>query len=121
MERIKDISNKIRELKNLDRLYSTFGSNRHKYELNKPKTEVEIKEFEMANNISLPIEYRDFIKIIGNGGAGPYYGLEKIEKGIYADLDLGDRSGKVDLSKPFQFTKKWNLGCLLYTSPSPRD
>jgi len=110
LERIKDIKNKIIELKKLDRRYSTFGSNRHKYELNKPKTEVEIKKFERVNNVSLPTEYRNFIKAIGNGGAGPYYGLEKIEKGLYADLELGDRAGKVDLSKPFQFTEKWNLG-----------
>ena len=109
MERIEQIRTKIENLKKLDKKYSTFGSNRHKYELNKTKSESELREFETNNSIILPTEYREFIKLIGNGGAGPYYGLEKLEKGNYADLDSGGSGEKIDLSKPFQFTEKWNL------------
>ncbi|MBK8968010.1 MAG: SMI1/KNR4 family protein [Lewinellaceae bacterium] len=109
LERIEQIRIKIEDLKKLDKRYSTFGSNRHKYEFNKSKSESELREFETNNSITLPTEYRDFIKLIGNGGAGPYYGLEKLERGKYADLDSSGSGEKIDLSKPFQFTEKWNL------------
>ncbi|MCB0691937.1 MAG: SMI1/KNR4 family protein [Saprospiraceae bacterium] len=109
MERLKQIELKIHELKKLDKRYSTFGANRHKFNLNKTKSESEIIEFERNNGIKLPTGYRNFIKLIGNGGAGPYYGLEKLEDGVYVDLDYKERGDKVNLAKPFKFTEKWNI------------
>ena len=109
MERIREIESKIYELKKLDKRYSTFGASRHKYDLNRKLSESQLIEFENKNGIQLPTEYRNFLKQIGNGGAGPYYGIEKLERGKFADLDYGDRGEINDLSKPFKFTEKWNL------------
>ncbi len=47
------------------------------------------------------------MKQLGNGGAGPYYGLEPIENGKYVDLDYKDDKNLIDLSKPFPFTEHW--------------
>jgi len=48
--------------------------------------------FESANRIRLPNDYRRFLAIVGNGGAGPFYGL--------APLNADGQ----DLSRPFPFT-----------------
>lgn len=109
MERIEQIRNKLLALKEIDKRHSTFGANRHKFELNKTKSELKIKQYESSNEITLPVEYRNFLKFVGNGGAGPYYGLEKLERGKFSDLDGGISSGCINLSKRFKFTEQWNL------------
>lgn len=109
MERLEQIELKILELKKLDKKYAIFGANTHKYIFNCKKSESELIRYEESNGIKLPIEYRNFLKQIGNGGAGPYYGIEKIENGKFADLDSGANGEKIDLSKPFKFNKKWNF------------
>lgn len=43
--------------------------------LNPPLTEEQIVEFESANGIELPEDYRLFLSIAGDGGAGPHRGL----------------------------------------------
>jgi hypothetical protein len=34
--------------------------------------------FESTNRIGLPNDYRQFLAMIGNGGAGPFYGLARL-------------------------------------------
>jgi len=50
-----------------------------------------------------------FLKHIGNGGAGPYYGIEKLSNSLYVDLNYKDENEKVNLSEPFPHTKDWNM------------
>lgn len=52
-----------------------------------------VKAFESAHRVNLPPDYRCFLTTVGNGGAGPYYGLEP--------LGTFDR----DLSRSFPFTQ----------------
>ena len=52
-----------------------FGAYSHQYKLAAPASEEAIQEFEEQKGIRLPEEYRDFLMLVGNGGAGPYYGL----------------------------------------------
>ena len=52
-----------------------FGAYSHKYKLSAPASEETIQKFEEQEGIRLPEEYRDFLLFVGNGGAGPYYGL----------------------------------------------
>ncbi|UII32198.1 hypothetical protein LVD17_00070 [Fulvivirga ulvae] len=76
MTRITEIKNKLEELKDLDKRYSVFGSNKHKYQLGKPLSAKEIERIEKQNGITLSDEYKIVLTELGNGGAGNGYGLE---------------------------------------------
>lgn len=108
-EQIERIKTKFDKLKQLDKNFEVFGSEKHKYKFNQTKSEKELIDFEENNGIKLPIEYKEFLMQIGNGGAGPYYGLEPIENGLFADLDYKNENNLNDLSKPFPHSKHWNL------------
>ena len=76
---INEIKEKIEILKEMDKEFEIFGSSKHKYKLHPCKTEKEIQSFEKKHGISLPADYRSFLLHIGNGGAGPSYGMFKLE------------------------------------------
>jgi HEAT repeat protein len=57
-----------------------FGSEYHEFQLNPPLSEKEIQIFECQQSIRLPEDYRLFLQHVGNGGAGPYYGLLPLEQ-----------------------------------------
>jgi len=101
----------LRELQTTGGSQDFFGASEHKYELNPTVREATILEFEAKHFIELPIEYRCFLTEVGNGGAGPYYGLFKLGE-IDSDWDhcLWDECpGFVgDLSAPFPHTEHWN-------------
>jgi hypothetical protein len=68
----------------------------HRYELNPCANENHIKQFEEKYIISLHREYREFLKCLGDGGAGPYYGLLSLKE---IDRHIKKRSSLI--SKPF--------------------
>lgn len=107
MDQISTIKNKLERLKNLDKAFSVFGSSKHQYILGSKVKSTSIKDFEKKYNIILPSGFKTFLQEIGNGGAGPYYGLEPIENILFTDLDY--KTGKLNPSEPFQFTQKWNM------------
>lgn len=74
-EQIVRIRKKLIRVKNKDKNFDVFGSKKHQYNLNKPLSSEEIELFEIINNIKIPFEYRMFLSTLGNGGAGPYYGI----------------------------------------------
>jgi SMI1 / KNR4 family (SUKH-1) len=106
---IQRIKQKLQELKKIDQKLTVFGASNHRYELSEVKSEMELTDFESKYKITLPEPYRLFLKEMGNGGAGPYYGIEKLESGIYSDLDYKNPMYKIDPSKEFPFTQAWNL------------
>lgn len=64
----------------------------HQYKFNSCLNESDIASFEQKFGVKLPEEYRDFLLIVGNGGAGPDYGILSLEQSleevagyIYAD------------------------------------
>jgi len=71
----------------------------------------EATAFERDHKIVLPSDYRQFITEVGNGGAGPFYGVFPL--GVM-DHNLGQRPWNEDdgfvgiLSKPFPFREEWN-------------
>ena len=75
LEVIENIKNKLEKLKALDSDFDIFGSEYHKYKMNTTLTSKEIDAFEKEYSVKLPLEYRLFLETIGNGGAGPLYGL----------------------------------------------
>jgi hypothetical protein len=54
---------------------TVFGVIGHHFVLNPPLTEAEVVAFEQGHQVRLPPDYRHFLTSIGNGGAGPYYGV----------------------------------------------
>jgi hypothetical protein len=59
----------------LDRGRALFGASRHRYELAAPASEREVAALEKKWKVALPPGLRAFYTQVGNGGAGPGYGL----------------------------------------------
>ena len=109
MTQLDRIKEKLKLLKKTDSSFSQFGAARHKYLFNPPLSFDRIQEFEKDNGIKLPTEYVRFMTEIGNGGAGPFYGLEPLENSLYDDLDKKKEDSLLNPSKPFGHTSTWNL------------
>jgi hypothetical protein len=77
LERIKS---KLDHLRQVDTSRSIFGAESHQYQLNPCLSESDIRVFEQTYRIRLPDDYRSFLQTIGNGGAGPYYGIIPLER-----------------------------------------
>ncbi|MFD3449686.1 SMI1/KNR4 family protein [Microbacteriaceae bacterium 4G12] len=74
-ERKEYILNLLNDAKKSDPYFEQFGSRKHQYKLNPVISEKEIMEAEKKYNFKLPEDYFWFITNVGNGGAGPYYGI----------------------------------------------
>ncbi len=81
----------LAQLRTADAKFRVFGSEQHRYRLGPTLSEAELVAFESANGVLLPEDYRRFLAAVGNGGAGPFYGLEPL--GAFGR----------DLSRPFPF------------------
>src|SRR5450755_2429190 len=88
-----------------------FGADVHLCRLNPAAAEVEILAFEQARKITLPPDFREFLTGVGDGGAGPSYGIFPLG---HADCNFDlrpwrDIDGIVgDLSVPFPLDYEWN-------------
>jgi hypothetical protein len=60
----------------------THGEREHRFRLLPPLTEPEVWAYEERNGIRLPEDYRLFITRLGNGGAGPYYGVQPLDPAV---------------------------------------
>ena len=60
-EQIERIKTKFDRLKQLDKNFEVFGSEKHKYLFNPTKSEKELIDFEKNNSIKLPVEYKEFL------------------------------------------------------------
>ena len=59
---------------------NAFGAEHHRFELGPRLPEVVVAEFEDRHEVELPPEYRRFLIELGNGGAGPGYGLTPLNR-----------------------------------------
>lgn len=88
-----------------------FGADSHQFKLNPVVRKSVLKNFETKHCVVLPDDYRRFLTEIGNGGAGPYYGVFK-----FHEMDDGfafqrwkENNGFVGMiGKPFPHTSAWN-------------
>ncbi|HEU4881201.1 MAG TPA: SMI1/KNR4 family protein [Longimicrobium sp.] len=94
-ERIDDLAETLRQLRAEDTRLRVFGSPAHGYRLNPPLSEAEIRAFEADHGIQLPEDYRLFLRVVGNGGPGPAYGL----------ATLAAAAESVDPRSPFPFAQ----------------
>ncbi|WP_334077751.1 SMI1/KNR4 family protein [Paenibacillus sanfengchensis] len=74
-----------------------FGARSHRYRLNERLSPVELRRFEQTHGIVLPAEYAAFLTEIGNGGAGPYYGIHPL--GTKQSIEM-DRMGEPAALRP---------------------
>jgi hypothetical protein len=90
---------------------SVFGADSHGFHLCPPLSDREVTEFELRHRITLPADYRQFICHVGNGGAGPFYGVFPLGR-MDDNFDLQDwqeEDGLVGvLSEPFPLSEEWN-------------
>jgi hypothetical protein len=97
-----------------------FGALGHHYKLNPTLAVSLVEAFEKHHGVSLPVDYRRFITEIGNGGAGPYYGVLPFGKDD-DDRDWKDGGLVGDLSKPFPHLTAWNQAESFWEdAPNPR-
>ncbi|KAB2352603.1 SMI1/KNR4 family protein [Actinomadura rudentiformis] len=82
--------------------------------LNDPVPPSAVVAFEERNGIRLPDDYRAFITTLGNGGPGPYKGLEPLDTGVTSHQFAGEFPYHPEnLSEPFEATywSYWNDFC----------
>ena len=88
-----------------------FGADVHGFRLNPPLPEADVTAFENVHNVSLPHDFRQFLTDVGDGGAGPFYGVFPLGK---MDDNFRLRTWQEDdgfvgvLSKPFPLEEEWN-------------
>jgi hypothetical protein len=105
------IRDDLRALREARQPPDVFGSQMHGFRTHPPLSDDDVREFEQAHRITLPAEYRGFLIHVGNGGAGPAYGLFKLG-------EMDDNRGHAPwregggfvgvLSRPFPHTGPWN-------------
>ncbi|MDM1351118.1 SMI1/KNR4 family protein [Myroides marinus] len=109
-EQIKRIKDKISQLEDLDQDLEVFGADTHEYTLNPILGEKEVSKFEQEHKVTLPKDYVAFITQIGNGGVGPFYGLQTLAEASINEeemLVMGNSTSAL-LQKPFPHTIAWN-------------
>jgi hypothetical protein len=107
MNNIFHLKHKLIQLANLDTDCEIFGSELHQYKIHPCLSSVQIQLFEQKYNTLLPNDYRNFLLEIGNGGAGPGYGL----------IGIGSESEFIEVIQPkdsnffaksFPLKSSWN-------------
>lgn len=100
---------KLALLRDRDRKREIFGASAHEYALEKCLTAADVAAIEARAGVRLPDGYRDFLLHVGNGGAGPFYGIfpwGKWDEGA----DWNEDDGFVgNLARPFPHSVAWNL------------
>lgn len=82
-----------------------FGAEEHSFVLEPALNHTQVAEFETRWHVELPQEYRDFITKVGNGGAGPAYGMFSLSKAMsYRGMNLPADF----LSSPFPYQSLYN-------------
>ena len=105
------IREQLRQLRDTAALSSVFGAETHRFITHPPLSEEIVQDFETQQKITLPPEYRGFLIHVGNGGAGPAYGLFKLGE---MDSNWRHKRWKQNdgfvgkLTIPFPHTGPWN-------------
>jgi hypothetical protein len=107
-KQLNRIREKLKILRNLDTGLEVFGAEKHQYKLRKKLTAPQIAAFEAKNQVQLPLEYVAFLTRLGNGGAGPFYGIETLHKSLYQDLDSPSKKSVNIPAKSFPHVTDWN-------------
>lgn len=74
-----DIVVRLNRLKSIDRQLAALGAQQHRYLLNPLISRDGLRPIEHRLGVQLPETLRAFYSEVGNGGAGPHYGLQRAE------------------------------------------
>ena len=96
---LDDIVTKLAELRR--RGPKIFGTSKHHYRLVPPLPEETVAAFEREHRIILPEDYRRFVTEVGDGLAGPGYGLYPLKETVRV-------ANPVLLSRPFPHHEAWD-------------
>ncbi|HJL50166.1 MAG TPA: hypothetical protein RMG45_30165, partial [Polyangiaceae bacterium LLY-WYZ-15_(1-7)] len=111
-----------------DAAATVFGASQHRWRLGPALDEDALAAFEAEHGVALPPGYRGFLRHVGNGGAGPFYGLSPLaplerdtmpshhvvakdaEGNVLAAAGTGPRpvpDVRSSLARPFPLTERW--------------
>jgi hypothetical protein len=76
------ILEQLDEMRRLDANRCKFGASDHRYALAPPVEPELLRLVETTLGSTLPADYRRFLTALGDGGAGPYYGILSLEESI---------------------------------------
>ncbi|GAA3410625.1 SMI1/KNR4 family protein [Paenibacillus hodogayensis] len=74
------IQNKLEQAMRKDTAFSVFGASSHQYKVREKLAAKELEDWQAKNQVTLPKLYTQFLTKVGNGGAGPFYGMYSLEK-----------------------------------------
>jgi hypothetical protein len=99
----------VTELRRADKDLRIFGANGHGYEFNARAGEEEVAACERKWGMKLPADYVELLTQVGNGGAGPFYGVFPLGQWDGAGLGEPWKTEFIgDPSKPFPHRVAWN-------------
>ncbi|MFZ6643222.1 SMI1/KNR4 family protein [Undibacterium sp. TC4M20W] len=75
----QDFKEKLITLRHMDKQCQAFAADEHRYQFGDLVTPALLGRIEKKLNLNLPEQLRQFYITVGNGGAGPHYGLQKVE------------------------------------------
>lgn len=91
--------------KSVDKKYELFGASTHKYRLNLPIEASFVRSIEEKYGFTLPEDYFHFITEVGDGGAGPDYGIQPFTDFLQEGRDTYSKryweEYRYSLAKPF--------------------
>ena len=77
-KRIGEVNKKLERARRIPGSEAWFGVSTHQFRLRPPIAESELCAFERHHHVILPDDYRQFLLLAGDGGAGPYYGISPL-------------------------------------------
>jgi len=112
----------LARLREADPNLQVFGASFHRYAFEPRISESRLRSWEHEHGVELPSAYREFLTELGNGGAGPFYGI--------FPLGMWDGSGRAleswvgaagDLRAAFPHREAWNLPASRFERPEEFD
>ena len=88
MDFIEEVKFWVSKAREADPELKLFGASKHKYQFAAPVSLTEVRAFEQKHDIKLPENYVRVLTELGNGGAGPYYGLYPLDKILNTFVDV---------------------------------
>ena len=101
----EEIEKILEQARTVDSKYELFGASTHKYKLNPPIEASFVRIIEEKYGFTLPEDYFHFITEVGDGGAGPDYGIQPFTNFLTEGTDTYSKQYweeyRYSLAKPF--------------------